>query len=164
MPPLRLSPEDAEIVARHRREQRESQAESFVTPCEKHPNWHVDVSRGQPRPVWPSCPLCASEEIADRDRPRSSARKLDTSAAFPRDDRYLKWLEREPARAGTFEEQNALDAIATLRDDDAAREASRDRSGLPKGSRLVSARSEENIWVEFWAIPGRGIVKRSAAA
>ena len=132
----------------------------LVSPCSKHPEYRVEVTGGRIPPSHEgTCPMCRDEVLERRDPPRQTTRKLDRSAGRAADLAYMLWREKHPSpqlEPGSLEESNALQAMAAARAEEEAREAAK---GGSRGGRLVSARSEHNIWTEYWHVPGRGIVR-----
>jgi hypothetical protein len=161
MPPLTKSQREQRAVEEaYSRQTQALRQRDYVSPCPAHPQWRVDVSAGQVAPSHGGlCPECAAEQVARRNPVKQPVRKHDpASAGRAADMSYMLWRERhpDPLEPGSLAESNALQAMAAARAEEEAREAAK---GGSRGGRLVSARSEHNIWTEYWHVPGRGIVR-----
>jgi hypothetical protein len=149
--------------AYRRQSQRLAPKPEYVSPCSSHPSWRVEVTGGRIAPPHAGlCPECAAEEIARRNPAKRPTRKHDPgSAGREADFSYHLWREKHGPvgiEPGSLEELNALLAMAAARAEEEAREVTK---GGSRAGRLVSARSEHNRWVEYYAVPGRGIVRVS---
>lgn len=149
--------EDAE---RLRRLREGATVTSFASPCERHPQWRVDLSDRRIPPPAAACPLCVQEQLEKRDDRRE--KRVLESAGTPVTPRQYELLllheERNPSSTvvpGSPEEQDALDRISELREEEQARDFLRQR----RGATLVSARAQGGRWVEIYAVPGRGFVE-----
>ena len=162
--------EEAELVRRHRaaladdtlRQRSEPPPELPPGPCRLHPEWrprHWELGGGG------TCPECVAAELVRREH--GGSRELSKVGPQAGTDQQQAALmahrEKHPPapdeiEPGTRAEADALAFIDGERAEEV--EAERLRSQPARiGGHLVSARSEQNIWTEFWKVPGRGIVR-----
>jgi len=147
--------EEAELVRRS----------TLASPCEKHPDWRVDVSDGRMPPCASSCPHCLRDSIGTRDDTKRAVQRVDVSELGNVTDRQLElaaiWFDKNPARRGveseSFAEQNALEAIDLARESEQGRDERR-----RDGARVVSQQIRGGR-VRAWAkLPGHeGLIEVS---
>lgn len=127
--------------------------------CRIHPDWRPAMQGfGSP-----TCPGCVADELAKRAHGGSRVgRRLEPEAGTDRAfELWQAHVENHPSdgiEPGSQDEWDAIAWIDQARADEAEAERRKADPGLG-GARLVSARSESNIWTSYYAVPGRGIVR-----
>lgn len=121
--------EQAELVRRSRA----GVVSNFVTSCELHSGWRVDVSDGRMPPPAEACPHCYRDSIGTRNGSREK-REVDVAdigaPVTPRQFELLQlYLEKHPEKvgiAGTAFEEDLIELIDLEREN----EIDRDRREL----------------------------------
>jgi hypothetical protein len=153
--------EEEELVRRSREQGEEQVAESL---CSKH-DWRPVIRAGTLPPPRSECPGCKAESLRARDTDRGERVLVHPGIPTTPEEHGLMdhWLElerrRHPGRVepGSEEEERALEQI------EAAREDERTRDHPQRAGRLVSGRIEHGEWVEYRALPRRGIARVGVA-